>query len=135
MHSYIKTFIPQLLAVANGERAAGAKAYMKNQFEFLGIATPERRLICKDYMKQHVLENTGELEVIVKELWELPQREFQYFAIELMSYYKKQWQPSIISLIEHCIVNKSWWDTVDFIASECTGKYFKMFLHQIVPVT
>lgn len=135
MHPYIKPIAEELLNLADIERAVSAKAYMKNQFDFFAIPMAERRSVCKEYMKLHPLQNQTDLEVIVKELWMLPQREFQYFGIELMAFYKKLWQVSILHLFEFCIVNKSWWDSVDFVASECTGKYFLLFPEQIIPIT
>ncbi|HKG67720.1 MAG TPA: DNA alkylation repair protein, partial [Segetibacter sp.] len=86
MHSYIGPVASQLLAIANAEKAVAMKAYMKNKFEFLGIPSPERRTVCKSYMKQHKLQEEKELETIVKELWMLPEREFQYFGMELLAY-------------------------------------------------
>jgi len=135
MHPYIKLIAEELLNLADTERAVGAKAYMKNQFDFFGMTMAARRQVCKEYMKLHHLQKQTDLEVIVKELWMLPQREFQYFGIELMAFHKKLWQASIIHLFEFCIINKSWWDTVDFLASECTGKYFLLFPEQIIPIT
>lgn len=135
MHPYIEPVAKELLDIADPERAVGVKAYMKNQFEFFGMPMAERREVCKHYMKQHRLKDQEELEEVVEELWILPEREFQYFAIELMAFHKKVWQSSIIKLFEYCITNKSWWDTVDFISSECNAKYFLLFPQQIAPVT
>ena len=36
-----------------------------------------------------------------------------------------------IEFIEFMIVNKPWWDTVDWVASHHAGTYFKMFPHLI----
>jgi 3-methyladenine DNA glycosylase AlkD len=86
-------------------------------------------------MKEHTVKSIDELQEIVKELWTLEQREFQYFGVELMAFYKKLWNEKTIDLFEHCIVNKSWWDTVDFISNECNATYFLLFPKQIKPVT
>lgn len=79
----------------------------------------------------------GEKELIktVKDLWQMPHREFQYVAIELIAFHKKQWKENIIELTEFCLIHKSWWDSVDHIASEITGPYFKLFPQQIKLVT
>jgi 3-methyladenine DNA glycosylase AlkD len=37
--------------------------------------------------------------------------------------------------MEYCLVHMSWWDSVDGIASEWLGLYFKTFPEQIIPVT
>ena len=33
------------------------------------------------------------------------------------------------------ITNKSWWNTVDLIAIDLVGNYFKLFPEQITPIT
>lgn len=135
MHPYIKPIAEELSNLTDAERAVGAKAYLKNQVDFFGMPMAIRRTACKQYMKQHQLKSISELEEIVRELWTLEQREFQYFGVELMAFHKKLWQSSIISLFEFCIITKSWWDTVDFISSECNAKYFLLFPKQVIPVT
>jgi 3-methyladenine DNA glycosylase AlkD len=127
MHFIAEEISHRLSPLANGERAVGAKAYMRNQFEFIGIATPQRRKVCKEFMKQIGLLKHDDLQEAVKELWQLPEREYQYCAIELIAFNKKVWNEKVIELIEHCIVQKSWWDTVDFICTECVSPYFKIF--------
>ena len=135
MHSYIKPVYDQYALQANAINAAGAKAYMKNQFEFFGIKTPERRRITNEYMKRMGLQQATDLKDIVTELWGLKERECQYFAIELLNYHQALWKEGIIELIEFCLINKSWWDTVDALSSECTGPYFVLFPQGIKSTT
>ena len=40
---------------ANAEKALGMKKYMKNLFPFLGISSPERKLICKELLAKKKL--------------------------------------------------------------------------------
>lgn len=134
MHPYLIPLAKQFRKHANKETAAGAKAYMRNQFEYFGLYTTDRRSITNAHMKAG-LPDYAELEHIVKELFSLPQREYQYFAIELVGAMKKQWQPGIISLFEFIIINKSWWDTVDHAASMLTGPYFKLFPEKTIKST
>ncbi len=115
---------------ANPQIAAGQKAYMRNRFEFFGIKTPLRRQIQKPFLAGDFLPEKAELEPAVKTLWSKPQREFQYFAQELTAKYKKQFDGSDIELLEFMITNKSWWDTVDFIAAKLVGEYFKIYRHR-----
>ncbi|MGB4843443.1 MAG: DNA alkylation repair protein [Ferruginibacter sp.] len=134
MHVYIKPIAKHFRQNANAENAAGAKAYMRNQFDYFGIKAATRQSISKDYMKE-VLPAFTELNIIVKELWQLPEREYQYFAIDLMAAMRKQWTKDITDLIEFILINKSWWDTVDHAASDLTGPYFKLFPQQINKIT
>jgi 3-methyladenine DNA glycosylase AlkD len=59
----------------------------------------------------------------------------QYCAIELAAKYSKVWEMSFIEIIGFCIMNKSWWDSVDAIASLLSGPYFKKYPSKIKSVT
>lgn len=120
---------------ANAEKAAGMKAYLLNQFEFFGIKTPERRAFCKAHYRQYPVENLKTLEAIIKDCFQQEQREYQYFGIELFAFHKKLWQPSSVKMMDYCLLHKSWWDSVDGIASDWLGPYFRRFPEQILPVT
>lgn len=134
MHPYIVPVAKLFKQAADAENALGSKAYMRNQFEYFGIKAATRQSISKNYMKEE-LPAYAELEIIVKELWLLLEREYQYFAIDLMAAMKKQWTKDIITLIEFVLINKSWWDTVDHAASDLAGPYFKLFPQQINKIT
>ena len=64
---------------------------------------------------------------IIKKLWAKPEREYQYFATELVERYEKKFQEDIIDLFEYMITHKSWWDTVDRISKNLVGSYFIKF--------
>ncbi|MES2328956.1 MAG: DNA alkylation repair protein [Bacteroidota bacterium] len=135
MHSYLGPIEKKFKLHSDKLKAKWMKGYLLNQFEFYGLQAPERKLLCKEHYKQYRVKDLAELESIVKECFGLPQREYQYFGIELFAFHKKLWKPSSIKTMEHCLKQKSWWDSVDGIASEWLGPYFKMFPEQVVPVT
>lgn len=111
------------------------KKYMKNLFEFHGIKSPERRVLCREFIKSNGLPEKKELKTVIDELWNLPQREYQYFAMELLEKFKKQFEPNDIYLLEKLVLNKSWWDTVDFIAAHLIGSYFQRFPKNVKKIT
>ncbi|OYY20847.1 MAG: hypothetical protein B7Y69_09415 [Sphingobacteriia bacterium 35-40-8] len=78
-------------------------------------------------MQANPLQNWEDLELVMKELWALPKREFQYFAIDVLKKHKPLWTIHSIHLMEYCICEKSWWDSVDGIASDWLGGYFVQF--------
>lgn len=135
MHSYIIPITRQFKQNADTETANGAKAYLLNQFDFFGMYTPQRRALCKAHYKTYPIGNLEDLETIVKECFTYNEREYQYFGIELFAFHKKLWKTSSVKLMEHCLVTKSWWDSVDHIASEWLGPYFRIFPENIIPVT
>ncbi len=115
----------------NKEISVGQKSYMLSKFEFYGIKAPVRREIQKSFLQKQNLPKKEELEEIINGLWNKPQREFQYFALELFLKYIKQIEEKDIFLFESMITNKSWWDTVDLIATKLVGEYFKKFPEKI----
>ena len=134
MHTYTKGLSELFKKHGDKEQAAGAKAYMRNQFEYFGIKAALWRKLFKDYSKKNK-PAFADVPFIVKELVEQPEREMQYAAVELLALYKKEWRKDVIKLVEFIIVTKSWWDTVDHAASELTGPYFKLFPSEIKKVT
>ncbi len=68
-----------------------------------------------------------DLSEILLELWDLPEREFQYSAIGLLGKFEKQLPPAFIDTLETLLVTKSWWDTVDSLAAGPVGSHFLRF--------
>jgi 3-methyladenine DNA glycosylase AlkD len=127
MHPYVRAFKALFEQNANPVNAAPMKKYMRDQFEFLGIKTPERAALMKEFIKKHGLPPFDKLDIIAREFWALPQREFQYTANGLIGRLQKKLEPDFISTLEYLIVTKSWWDTVDSIAGDTVGVHFKRF--------
>lgn len=115
----------------NCEIAKQMKKYMRNQFGFYGIKTTERRKITKTFMEKNNRPPYDEINEVIKKLWNEDNREYQYFAQELVLKYKKEWDESIIELFEYMVLNKSWWDTVDIIAKKLIGEYFLMYPYNL----
>ena len=127
MHPYIiplKTLFEQN---ANPTQAAPMKKYMRDQFEYLGIKSPQFKILFKQHVADHGLPAAGELDEVVHDLWALPQREFQYAAIGLVGRLEKQLMAKSVKTLEYMLTHKSWWDTVDSIAGGTVGAYFKRF--------
>lgn len=121
-------FIQQAVkAAADKAIAVPMKAYMRNQFEFAGIKTPVRKEIIKQLVSKHQQPQYTELIALTKELWQQPEREYQYLALEFLMKQRKAWDDQLLPLIEFMIVNKSWWDTVDIIAINIAGPWLKKF--------
>ena len=124
---YLKQVISAFKNAADPEAASAMEKYMRNKFKFYGITSPTRKELSKSFFSKSTLPPFEEIPAIVKHLWNLPQRELHYFAMELMAKYKKQFEPDTIELIEFMTLNNSWWDTVDYIAAHLAGAYFQKF--------
>ena len=127
MHPYSNSLQKYIKPHADARRAGPMKAYMRNQFEYLGIKSPELAELQKSFLKLHDLPNVKDLEQILRDLWALPEREYQYTAIGLMGRMGKQIPANFTQVLEFLVITKSWWDTVDSIAGNIVGEHFKRF--------
>lgn len=115
---------------ANPEYGEKMSAYMKGKFVFLGIPSPERNLIQRDWFAT-VKEAKVDRWELIDALWDCEQREYQYVAIDFLKRTpKKLINEADLQALEHLITTKSWWDTVDLIASNSVGAYLEKFPEQ-----
>lgn len=108
---------------ADPERASAMSAYMKNQFPFIGLPKPVRSELQKSFFTIARSEPIETIHQLAQELWSLPEREYQYVAMELLMAAKRKWNQESLSLFEKLVLQKSWWDTVDLIASKMIGGF------------
>ncbi|WP_237210093.1 DNA alkylation repair protein [Rothia nasimurium] len=104
-----------LVAAPNPVNAAPMAAYMRNQFPFLGIKTPQRRELIKPLLAEARTEakTTGIDRTFVEACWQTPEREFQYAALDYLHALRRYLEPEDIDWLRELIEEKSWWDTVD----------------------
>ena len=127
MHSYVNSVKSLFEQNANPVQAGPMKKYMRDQFEYLGIKSPQNAALMREFINEYGLPPLEKLDVIARELWSLPQREFQYSAIALAGKLEKKLGPDFITTIEYLITTKSWWDTVDILAGHAVGDQFRRF--------
>ncbi len=90
---YSKENIVSLFARnANSQKALEQKAYMKRKFEFFGIKTPERRELQRPILQKATLPDKKQAFELIRQLWEEPQRELQYLAMEMLNKYNDQFE-------------------------------------------
>lgn len=126
-----KILLPELKAViealSNKSLIPKMEAYMKNNFNFLGIKAPVRKEFFIKIIKP-ILKNEKELSFFVaQEFWKLNEREYQYLALEILQLHKKKYGKEDIIFFEELVTSKSWWDTVDCLSSSIIGSYFLLF--------
>lgn len=127
--------IRQFETHARPEKVEWMENYLKGHFSFLGLETKVRRDIQRKFFKEICYPDKKFLFDYVFYLWNLPYREYQYTAIELIKRFEKKLEKNDIVHIEKLIVTKSWWDSVDGLAAWTCGAYFKLFPGQIKSVT
>jgi 3-methyladenine DNA glycosylase AlkD len=127
MHPYVTSLKKLLEQNADPAQAVPMKKYMRDQFEYLGIKSPQFKSLMKEFIATHGTPPIYELDVILRDLWALPQREFQYAANGLLGRSENQLPADFIHTIEYMIVMKSWWDTVDTISGGPLGVHFQRY--------
>lgn len=95
----------------NAEQASDMAAYMKNQFDFLGVPTPGRKLFFKPYLKESKREAFAF--DFVDQCWEKSYREAQYLGIDYLLVHQKELKCDNLDQIRRYVTTKSWWDTAD----------------------
>jgi 3-methyladenine DNA glycosylase AlkD len=127
MHSYAKSIQILFEKHANRKQAVAMKRYMRDQFEYLGIKGPQMGELLKGYYSEHGLPDISDLDSIVRDLWTLPQREFQYVATGLIGRLENSLPEEFIRTLEYLLVTKSWWDTVDSLSAGAIGVHFMRY--------
>lgn len=133
---YFEPLQEQLLQHAHDGNAAQMEAYLKGKFKLYGIKQGPRRAIFNDFVKRYGLPEYEQLRNCLKWLYEQDQREYDYCAVELLLKFKRNWKSDVLSHAEYLIVENSWWDTVDLIATNIVGAYlFKNpgLIEEVIP--
>lgn len=88
------------------------EAYMKNKFSFLGIKTPLRRELTKDFLREKRREKALDWNFIFW-TWQQDEREFQYLGLDYLKAMDKHLKFEDLDKIRYLATHKSWWDSVD----------------------
>ncbi len=115
------------LAQADMSRGLAMSAYMKNHFVFYGLPAPVRKDIQKAVFSISKPNDYPTLITHIRAMWQKPEREWHYAAIDLLASCKKLWQSDMIETIESMLIQNAWWDSVDGLSSQVVAPYFKKF--------
>jgi 3-methyladenine DNA glycosylase AlkD len=113
----------------NAKRAQTASAYMKGHFPFIGMKTEIRRSAQKSWIDSlKTIEDRTLRWSIIRALWEKEERDYQHTAIDLINTWPKKFYSEEDAVeLEWLLDQKSWWDSVDSIASNYLGKWALLF--------
>ncbi|MFK4869197.1 DNA alkylation repair protein [Streptomyces sp. CSMPJR101] len=119
------TVIERLTAVygaaADPERAAAMRAYMKDVAPFLGIPSPERRALSRSVLQGTPPPDERDCTAVALRCWRLPEREYQYFAVDLLRRHVRWLSSGFLPVARHLVTTAPWWDTVDALAAHVVG--------------
>lgn len=96
------------------ENAIAMSKYMRNMFDFYGLPTPKRKELYNNFIKNEKKSKIIDWNFLDK-CYEDNHREFQYLVYDYLLSMKQYVAYEDIPKIKKYIVNKSWWDTIDFL--------------------
>ena len=108
----------EMLNYRNEEQAEKMSAYMLNKFKHIGIRTPERRKIFKDFFKEYKKEQEKSEKIdwdFINNCWKNEYRELQYSALDYLQAVKNILTDKDIPKLKTLALSKSWWDTIDYL--------------------
>lgn len=121
-----RTVLDRLLLVygsAGDPADAGPmRAYMRDAFPFLGIKTPKRRELAGQIVRGLPAPGEADLRAVALACWAQPAREYQYFAVDWLVKHADRPGPGFLATIETLVTTKSWWDTIDPLATRVVGR-------------
>ena len=97
---------------ADPEKAAGMRAYMRDQFAFLGIPTPLRKSLTKEAFRGLRGSTAADWDFI-DSCWDCEYRELQYVAVGYLSGVQDVLIPDDVVVLQRLAQTRSWWDTID----------------------
>ena len=101
-------------ALADADKAVAMRAYMRGQFDFLGIQTPVRRAAIAALGR--VRFSAAAVLQAAELLWRLPAREYRYAAVDLLARHAPLLGPQHLPRLLRLAQRQPWWDTVDGLA-------------------
>lgn len=112
---------------ANFPKAKGMQKYMKDHFSFYGVNSPSRKQLLRTLFTSEGKPEPKVVRSLALLLWDEEEREMQYVGLDLLETIKRKLEPTDLQLIEALIIRKSWWDTVDLLASHLAGEWLLQF--------
>ncbi len=108
-------------AAADPAEAGPMGAYMREAFPFLGIKSTKRRELAKQILRGLPAPVEADLRAVALACWAQPAREYQYFAVDWLVRHAALPGPGFLTTVETLVTTRSWWDTVDALATRVTG--------------
>lgn len=133
-----KYFLPLRMAFeahADSDAAVNMSNYLKGKFPFYGISSPIRRQLQMKFYAEFGYPHANQLGDVIPYAWKEEQREWQYAGMELAVRFSRKPDENLLQLAEYMITHKSWWDTVDLVATKIAGAVFMKHQDLITPVT
>ena len=102
------------------------QAYLKSSQPMFGVNAGPRKNTLKSVLTSFPIESFSEYTDTILNLWQQPEREFQYCAIDVACKYKKFHTDSAWPTFEILAMDAKWWDLTDGISVNLIGALLRI---------
>jgi 3-methyladenine DNA glycosylase AlkD len=114
----VKELDTELRSVGNDQRAIGAKAYLKSDLEFIGVAAKPLRAVARAFLKDHPDLDRKPLFELVRTLWRSSIFELKAVAVGLLELRTNDLGTDDLQLIEELLRDSHTWALVDWLCTK-----------------
>jgi len=107
-----------LRAVGDEDRAIGAKAYLKSDLEFIGVAAKPLRVVARAVLADHPEIDHQALVELVLALWQRPVFELKAVAVALLERRPIDLETCDLELVEDLLRRSHTWALVDWLCTK-----------------
>ena len=107
-----------LRAAGDPDRAAGAKAYLKSDLEFLGVAAQPLRAVARAFLTEHPDIDRAALIALGQTLWKRPIYDLKAVAVALLERRTKDLVTADLDLVEDLLRRSHTWALVDWLCTK-----------------
>lgn len=108
----------ELRTVGDAERAVGAKAYLKSDLEFIGVAAKPLRGVALAFLVRHPELRRVDLMELVGSLWAPPVFELKAVAVALLERKTEMLTVIDLEMVEHLLRRSHTWALVDWLSTK-----------------
>jgi len=108
----------ELRAVGDEERAVGAKAYLKSDLEFIGVAAKPLRAVARAFLADHPEIDRDALLRLVQALWQRPVFDLKAVAVALLERQSNVLASSDLEFVEYLLRRSHTWALVDWLCTK-----------------
>ena len=105
----------ELRTVGDRERAVGAKAYLKSDLEFIGVAAKPLRAVARAFLADHPEIDREALLELVQAVWQRPVFELKAVVVALLERRTNDLVVSDLELVEDLLRRSHTWALVDWL--------------------
>jgi 3-methyladenine DNA glycosylase AlkD len=108
----------KLRAAGDEGRAVGAKAYLKSDLEFIGVAAKPLRTVARSFLVDHPEIDREILVELVQELWKRPVYDLKAMAVALLERRTGDLVIGDLDLVEDFLRRSHTWALVDWLCTK-----------------